>query len=83
MMMKKWWKSITVATIISGLVVFGDAYGFLKDLWFDYNLSTHSAEVQKFEDESAIVDHRFQDNKLYLKYRTCYPPTPNLSLIHI
>ena len=45
--MGKWWKSITVATIISGLVVFGDVYGFLKDLWFDYNLSTHSVEVQK------------------------------------
>ena len=73
-MIKRWWKSFTIATIISGLVVFGDVYEFARDLWFDYNLSTHSVEVQKFEDESAIIDHRFQDGKLYLKYKTCYPP---------
>ena len=39
-MIKRWWKSFTIATIISGLVVFGDVYEFARDLWFDYNLST-------------------------------------------
>ena len=73
--MRRWFTGITVATVITGLVVFGDAYGFLKSLWFDYNLSTHSVEVQKFEDESGIIDHRFDGDKLYLKYKTCHPPT--------
>ena len=72
--MMKWWKGISAAAIISGIVVFGDVIGVLKDFWSDYNLSTHSTEVQRFEDESAIIDHRFEDNKLYLKYKTCHPP---------
>lgn len=74
-MFKKWWKQITIAGIIGALVVVGDAFGFVSDLYARWTLSAHSHEVQLFEDTSAILDHRFDsDGKLYLKYQTCNPP---------
>lgn len=69
-----WWTALL--TVISTIVLFSDGVNVGKDLWDKYVLKTHQDQVLLFEKSSAIVDHRFDgENKLYLKYVTCHPPS--------
>ena len=72
--MKKWISGISIFAIIGAFLTFGEGFNLARGFYDDYILKKHHNEVQLFGDTSAIIDHRFEDGKLYLKYRTCNPP---------
>ena len=75
-MMKHWKKAVTgvIATVFTIFIAFGEGIEHGKELWDNYILSDHISEIELFASESSIIDHRWVDGVLYLKYKTCHPP---------
>lgn len=73
--MKKWISWTLIITIIGTFLTFGEGINLVRSFYNDYILIKHHNQVELFNETSAIIDHRFEDGKLYLKYKTCNPPT--------
>ena len=76
-MMKNWKKTLswtTVAGVLTGFVLFADGVEKAQDWYSEFILKDHISGVAHFSSSSSIIDHRFDDGILYLKYRTCNPP---------
>ena len=72
---KKWLSGISIITIFTLFITFGEGLKIAKDFYKDYILSDHISEIQMFSSSSSIIDHRFdEEGLLYLKYKTCNPP---------
>lgn len=76
--MMKHWKSWTavIATVVAIIASADDLLSFGEGVWDKYILGSHTNQVHLFAESSSIIDHRFdEDGVLYLKYRTCNPPS--------